>query len=255
MLGSTIDKNFDKLEVVALRSIVSVPEGLEDWIRLEHYEGLDFTRSEDTPSVEEVREQRKRVVEAQRLQRLLMAEEAKNQAIIAKLRALRGLPQKSPRKSFKKESGEREVVVKDEDLPYPVFKHLEEKGDLASGGEKNPLSTTTRFALSQLPALKSLESELRPMEKALGTETPEGGEARTWRGERTEYIQKMTRRHLESRGVEMDEKGEIRDGDWQGGGRRLNKGEVEELEVVISLMGGEKDVKDEEERDETMPDA
>lgn len=255
MLGSTIDKNFDKLEVVALRSIVSVPEGLDDWIRLGHYEGLDFTRREDAPSVEEVGEQRKRVMEAQRLQRLLMAEEAKNQAIIAKLRALRGLPQKSPRSSVKKESGEREVVVKKEDLPYPVFAHLAEKGDLASGGEKTPLSTTTRFALSQLPALKSLEAELRPMEKALGAGLPEGGEARTWRRERTEYIKKMTRRHLESTGVEMDDKGEIRDGDWQGGGRRLNKGEVEELEAVIGLMGGEKDVKDEEERDEEMKDA
>ena len=234
---------------------MSVPEGLEDWIRLGHYEDLDFTRREDAPSIEEVREQRRRVLEAQRLQRLLMAEEAKNQAIIAKLRALRGLPQKSPRKSVKRESGEREVVVKDQDLPYPVFKHLEKKGDLASGGEKYPLSTTTRFALSQLPALQSLESELRPLEKALGDKMPDQGEARTWRRERTEYIQKMTRRHLESRGVEMDENGEIRDGDWQGGGRRLNNGEVEELEVVIGLIGGEKDLKDEEERDDAMPDA
>ena len=184
-----------------------------------------------------------------------MAEEAKNQAIIAKLRALRGLPRKSPRKSVNREIVEREGVVQDESLPYPVFKHLEDKGDLASGGEKTPLSTTTRFALSQLPPLKSLESELRPMEKALDAEMPEGEEAGTWRRERTDYIQKMTRRHLESRGVEMDETGEIRDGDWQGGGRRLNKGEVEELEAVIGLIVREKDVKDEEERDEAMTDA
>lgn len=38
LLGTTIDKNFDKMEVFALRSIVAIPDDLEDWIRLPHYE-------------------------------------------------------------------------------------------------------------------------------------------------------------------------------------------------------------------------
>lgn len=38
LLESTVDKNFDKLEIFVLRSILSVPEELAPWIRLGHYE-------------------------------------------------------------------------------------------------------------------------------------------------------------------------------------------------------------------------
>ena len=234
---------------------MNVPEELEDWIRLRHYEGLNFVRSEDAPSVEEVREQRKRVVEAQRLQRLLMVEEARNAQIIAKLRALRGLPQKPAKRPIKTEE---EVTVKEEELPYAVFKHLTDKGDLDQGGASMPLSATTRFALSQMPALDLLQADLQPMEKALKIKKESGWDGeqnKSWRRERVEYIEKQKRRHLESRGVELEENGEVRDGEWQGGGRKLGKGEVEELERVVRLMGGERGGKEEEDKDEVMRDA
>jgi len=38
LLEATIDKNFDKMEIFALRSIIAIPEDLKDWIRLRHYE-------------------------------------------------------------------------------------------------------------------------------------------------------------------------------------------------------------------------
>jgi len=38
LLEATVDKNFDKLEIFVLRSILSVPEELVEWIRLGHYE-------------------------------------------------------------------------------------------------------------------------------------------------------------------------------------------------------------------------
>lgn len=38
LLESTIDKNFDIMEVFALRTIIAIPEELRDWIRLKHYE-------------------------------------------------------------------------------------------------------------------------------------------------------------------------------------------------------------------------
>jgi hypothetical protein len=38
LLEATIDKNFDKMEVFALRSIIAIPEELEEWMRLRHYE-------------------------------------------------------------------------------------------------------------------------------------------------------------------------------------------------------------------------
>ena len=38
LLESTVDKNFDKLEIYVLRNILSVPEDLANWIQLGHYE-------------------------------------------------------------------------------------------------------------------------------------------------------------------------------------------------------------------------
>ncbi len=32
--------------------------------------------------------------------------------------------------------------------------------------------------------------------------------------------------------------GEVRDGEWQGEGRKLGKGEVEDLERVVDMVGG-----------------
>jgi kinetochore protein Mis12/MTW1 len=42
LLNSTIDKNFDKLEIYTLRNLLTVSnakedEGLENWIVLDHY--------------------------------------------------------------------------------------------------------------------------------------------------------------------------------------------------------------------------
>lgn len=37
LIQTNIDVNFDKFEIVALRSILHVPEELVPWVRLEHY--------------------------------------------------------------------------------------------------------------------------------------------------------------------------------------------------------------------------
>lgn len=242
LLGSTIDKNFDKMEVFALRSIVAVPEGLEDWITLEHYEGLNFTLPADLPTIDSVRLQRARVQEAQRLHRLLMAESAKNRATIAQLRALRGLPPKTSLQTTSKAEPSDTNNGSEMAPPYPVFAHLEDKSTLDAGAAETPLSTTTAFALSQLPALKTLLAELRLQERQLEEGEARTGEAegKTWRRERVEYIESQTRRYLEGKGLELGKDGEVRDGEWQGGGRKLNRGEVEDLESVVGLMGGRK---------------
>ena len=38
LLEATIDRNFDKLEIYLLRSVLAIPEEVAPWIRLEHYE-------------------------------------------------------------------------------------------------------------------------------------------------------------------------------------------------------------------------
>lgn len=50
LLGTTIDKNFDKMEVFALRSIVAIPDDLEAWIRLPHYEACQIYRPSESES-------------------------------------------------------------------------------------------------------------------------------------------------------------------------------------------------------------
>ena len=66
-----------------------------------------------------------------------------------------------------------------------------------------------------------------------------GGEAeKSWRRKRLEFVESETRKHLEQvRGLELGEMGEVRDGEWQGEGRRLAKGEVEDLEMVVGMVG------------------
>ncbi|ODQ82504.1 hypothetical protein BABINDRAFT_159080 [Babjeviella inositovora NRRL Y-12698] len=46
LLESTVDKNFDKFELYAIRNILNVPSELahEGWIRLNHHKGIDFSQ-------------------------------------------------------------------------------------------------------------------------------------------------------------------------------------------------------------------
>lgn len=70
--------------------------------------------------------------------------------------------------------------------------------------------------------------------------TEEGAQKnKSWRRERMEYVEGETRKHLESvRGLELGKDGEVRDGEWQGEGRKFAKGEVEGLESVVAALGG-----------------
>jgi len=216
------------MELWAFRNILSVPPEIRDWVRLSHYEGLNFTQDNDAPNTESVTMQRKKLRETQKLHSLLLAEKARNDATIASLKALllNQVPKKEP----------------DEEEVYPAFAFLENRGELTGDGA-HPATTTTSFALSQLPALKSILENLRPRLKELangnGKEGLVGEEDKTWRRERLEFVEKEARRHLENvRGLELGEMGEVRDGEWQGEGRKLGKGEVEDLERVVGMVGG-----------------
>ena len=37
LLEATVDRNFDKFEIYTLRNLLTVPDGLEKWMRLAHY--------------------------------------------------------------------------------------------------------------------------------------------------------------------------------------------------------------------------
>lgn len=59
------------------------------------------------------------------------------------------------------------------------------------------------------------------------------------RRERVDYVEKETKKILERQGLELDEQGAVRDGEWQGPGRKFAEGELEALEGVVGLIGGE----------------
>ncbi|KAK7754200.1 hypothetical protein SLS62_003777 [Diatrype stigma] len=121
--------------------------------------------------------------------------------------------------------------------------------DLAVSTRKAPAAAKTRRksrssrsrSRSRGPSSEKEEGD----DKGSGDEEEEEGEGRTgkkksWRRERLEYVESATRRHLETvQGLELGRDGEVRDGEWQGEGRTLGRGEVEGLERVVSLLGAE----------------
>lgn len=54
LLENSVDKNFDKFELYALRNILTIPNDLSDggWVRLRHYEGVQLDKKADARSVE-----------------------------------------------------------------------------------------------------------------------------------------------------------------------------------------------------------
>ncbi|KAH6624417.1 Mis12 protein-domain-containing protein [Chaetomium sp. MPI-SDFR-AT-0129] len=290
LLWASIDKNFDRFEIYVMRNILCLRKVEMDWLRLGHYEGLDFSGAEGQPtgteggageggqgegdgdggeggeggklSVEGINRLRRRLQASQRLNCMLVAERARNAALLGEMRRLVGA---LPGQSVKAEPVDVATGSTDsqqqqqEGKANPPFAFLHNKGDLTEGDASRPLTTTTAFSLSQLSALRDLSAALRDVMTALAEPTndtmeeDEGGGAengdeqgkdgkkkKSWRRERLEYVETATRKHLEQvRGLELGKDGEVRDGgEWEGGGRGLERGEVESLERVVGLLGG-----------------
>lgn len=237
-----------------MRNILCVKPDDRDWLRLGHYEGLNFDNlpakppskddnnggadgsmdvdTPDRPTVESVNRLRRRLQASQKLNTMLRAEKARNDALLGELRSLVG----------------RVGAVKDEpqggkEAEKPPLAFLHDRGDLTLADANTPLTTTTAFSLSQLQALRalstSLSSILPSLQAGRGDDEGGGGARRTWRKERVEYVEGAARKHLEqARGLELGRDGEVRDGEWQGEGRRFADGEVAALEGVVSALAG-----------------
>ncbi|TVY78126.1 Kinetochore-associated protein, partial [Lachnellula suecica] len=120
LLEAKIDKNFDKLELWALRNVLTVPADVRDWVRLAHHDGLNFeqARDEHAPSAESVTMQRRKLRETQKLHALLVAETARNEATIASLKALLG----------EKTTGAKKEEDAEVEGTYPAFAFLKDRG-------------------------------------------------------------------------------------------------------------------------------
>ncbi|KAH6687368.1 Mis12 protein-domain-containing protein [Plectosphaerella plurivora] len=252
LLCNAIDKNFDLFELYVMDNILCVQPTARPWIRLQHYtRGLDFDAAAAAeegqasgqphnagPTAESVNAVRRNLQGSRRLNAMLRAEQAKNEALLAKLRAIlgTGLAPPGAGSSVKTEEGAGTTSP---------FGFLAARGDLTDADARTPLTTTAAFTLSQLQAMRSLSTSLRHILPDLGpSDEPEAsgeGARRGWRRERVDYVEGQTRRHLENvRGLELGEAGEVRDGEWQGEGRKFAIEEVEGLERVALVVGGQK---------------
>jgi kinetochore protein Mis12/MTW1 len=237
LLCASIDRNFDKFELYVMRNILCVRPEDRDFVRLAHYDGLDLSAmaaADPGVAAESVNALRRRVQASRRLGAALAAEHARGEALLCELRAAVGGKAKGEGCGG---SGGPAAFLRD-------------TGDLRGVDADSPLATTAAFSLSQLQALRALSTSLRGLapdlapadgESAKGTGPGSG----SWRRERLEYIEGATRKHLENvRGLELGPGGEVRDGEWQGEGRRLGKGEAEGVEHVVAILSGKGDEMD-----------
>jgi kinetochore protein Mis12/MTW1 len=207
LLEANIDKNFDKFEIIVLRSILAVPSELVPWIRLAHYdvctksEGAlltvqDIPTTASTKSItpEELQTLRQKVQETRKLKNMLQATVQRNDETLKQLKALA-----SPVKSEKQKSaGQLSFLASGSSatqlgITYPPAPLAE--------GELGPLSTNVSFALAQLPALKQLLAELKPqltsLSKSSTVPAAEGDIAR----ERRYFVETQSLKAMERQGL------------------------------------------------------
>lgn len=222
-----------------MRNILTVRPDDQPYMRLAHYEGLDFNGLEapDRPTAESITALRRRLHASQKLHTALEAERARNDALLVKLRAALGVVPGG----VKAEEGQAQ--------PESAFGFLRDKASLQDADANTPIATTTEFTLSQLQALRALSTSLRTLLPDLGPDDADAdaadedaaGGSKTWRRERVEYVEGASRKYLETaRGLELGAQGEVRDGEWQGEGRKITRGDVEGLEQVVSMLGNNK---------------
>lgn len=101
----------------------------------------------------------------------------------------------------------------------------------SSGSAQQPITTNTKFALSQLPTLRSLLKDLRPRLARLQTSITGTDSVRAESAEeRREYIEQRTKLHLQ------------RHGDWASindhdvSGKRVEQQELGALEEVVDIL-------------------
>ncbi|KAH0397690.1 hypothetical protein KCU89_g8013, partial [Aureobasidium melanogenum] len=205
LLNSTIDKNFDKLEIYTLRNLLTVSnakedEGLENWIVLDHYKNLQPpTTDGGAPTPELVNRLRRKVQETEKLQSALKAEAAQNEALLTQLRPLTCAPPVA-QSSFKPD---QDTPQQAQNASFSFLTNNSSAKALGVGSEKhaNSLAQNTSFVYSQIPALREIVSTLRshlatlPANNMAAT-VDQSTEARH------AYIESQTRRALDRAGVD-----------------------------------------------------
>lgn len=276
LLCASIDRNFDKFELYAMRNILCVRPEDRDWMRLAHYEGLNFDAAEGKTSETgaqdgapdgaeddaSIAHLHRRLQASLKLGHLLDVEAQRNDVMLARLRTLAG-----PSTTV------TTAPIGSSASSAASLAFLLDRGPLTESDAAQPLTTTTAFALSQLPALRQLSSELRQKAPglaaavALDDEEEEAGDfgggragdSKSWRRERLEYIEGSTRKHLERvRGLNLGRNGEMR-GDASSSSQANDGGsnmtvEPEALTNILNILRENHGSKEAAAEDTTQPD-
>jgi len=211
LLNSTIDKNFDKFEIYVLRNILSVPSDLANWIRLSHYEGITHPPPENVPSPEAIQLLRRKLAASRQVSRALTSESSRNEAVLNQLRGM--------------------LNPNSEDGTQPNLSFLAMGAAQQPFSGQQPLTTNTKFALSQLPALKGtlvdLKAKLATLKDVQLTMDSAKDELRE---ERRSYIEQRTKSHLERNGqIAATDSGPL-------SGKQTDTAEVEALEKAACVF-------------------
>jgi kinetochore protein Mis12/MTW1 len=189
-------------------------------VRLEHYKNLELDSSASTLTPEELLQQRRKVQETAKLNAMLKAEEARNQAVIAQLQSLVG----------GQPSTTSQAPGADAGTPSP-FSFLTSSPHTSTTTQ--PLSQNLQYAIAQLPALRELLAQLKTSLSSLPAARQVRLDENSMEAKRRGYINAQSRRAMEKRGVDVGgQSSEV------GRGRRVAAEEVQGLESVVQAMGG-----------------
>jgi kinetochore protein Mis12/MTW1 len=186
---------------------------------------------------------RRKLIETKKLNEALVAEKNRNDAQIARLRALLQprAPKREPRSSnspAKQTNGSGNG-----DASFAFLTHTPAAQALGvqplpqasntTSGPRTPLTTHTTFTTSQLPYLRQLLSSLQPhlATTALPTSTSSTKNSDEMTKERKVYLESQSKRILERRGVDTKDGVE---GVWEG--RRVGAEEVRGLEGLVQVL-------------------
>lgn len=210
LFNSTLDRNFDKFELYALTNLFSVHADLVNWIRLRHYEGITYPLPRDTPNSEAIMLLRGKLAASRNLSRSLTMEYRRNEAILAQLKAM--LDPKSTEESL------------------PNLSFLAEMTSQQRLSGQQPLTTNTKFALSQIPTLESILADLKSRLALLQEEQPAFDSAKDeLREERREYIEQRTKLYVDKHSRADKKSGPV-------SGKQAEASEVEALEKAANLF-------------------
>ncbi|KAL9129317.1 MAG: hypothetical protein Q9217_002188 [Psora testacea] len=224
LLESTVDKSFDKFEIYTLRNILTVPDDLTKWIRLGHYEGMQLPLPETAATPESVLLLRRKVQETRKLNQALKSKHTKNTALISQLHKVLST-------SSIQTSSTANATIQSNSLAFIT------QATMTSSTSQTPLTTSSEFVTSQVPALRQLVADLRLKLPLLQDISIDNIEWESKREERRQYIENGVRRVVDGGGFDGGVGEGMMDSLASMGAERRRREEVEGLEGIVKEIG------------------